>query len=196
MELYLIRHPRPAVAPGICYGQTDLGLAEPAAEVAARLRPLLPADFALHASPLARARLLAEALQTAGVGTSRIDLGHVGIFKALAQTAGLLPQKEEALFDCLQSKDLPGLRELLVEAPEGVRAALLALPTLYGGVDVLARAREVLPRQPEIVAALDDLQELASRLAGLPISFDLADLRGYHYQIGRASCRERVSSPV
>ena len=38
MELYLIRHPRPQVAPGVCYGQTDLGLAEPAAEVAERLR--------------------------------------------------------------------------------------------------------------------------------------------------------------
>ncbi|MGD9870583.1 MAG: alpha-ribazole phosphatase family protein [Thauera sp.] len=64
MQLHLIRHPRPAVEPGICYGQTDLGLAESAAEVAERLRPLLPESFALHASPLARARLLAEALGT------------------------------------------------------------------------------------------------------------------------------------
>lgn len=62
MQLHLIRHPRPDVAPGVCYGQTDLGLAEPAAAVAARLRPLLPESFSLHASPLARARLLAEAL--------------------------------------------------------------------------------------------------------------------------------------
>lgn len=68
MQLHLIRHPRPAVEPGVCYGQTDLGLAESAAEVAARLRPLLPESFALHASPLARARLLAEAL-----GTPRLD---------------------------------------------------------------------------------------------------------------------------
>ena len=64
MQLHLIRHPRPAVEPGTCYGQTDLGLAECPAEVAARLRPLLPDTFALHASPLARARLLAEALGT------------------------------------------------------------------------------------------------------------------------------------
>jgi ATP phosphoribosyltransferase regulatory subunit len=120
----------------------------------------------------------------------------VGLFKALAQKAGLLPQKEEALFDCLQSKDLPGLRELLVDAPEGVRAALLALPTLYGGVEVLARAREVLPVEPEIVAALDDLQELASRLAGLPISFDLADLRGYHYHSGVVFAAYGGNSPV
>lgn len=68
MQLHLIRHPRPAVEPGVCYGQTDLGLAESAAAVAARLRPLLPESFALHASPLARARLLAEKL-----GTPRLD---------------------------------------------------------------------------------------------------------------------------
>lgn len=141
-------------------------------------------------------RLLAEALRTAGVGTSRIDLGHVGLFKALAQTAGLLPQKEEALFDCLQFKDLPGLRELLVDAPEGVRAALLALPTLYGGVEVLARAREVLPRDAEILSALDDLEELASRLSDLPISFDLADLRGYHYHSGVVFAAYGGNSPV
>jgi len=64
MQLHLIRHPRPTVEPGICYGQTDLDLAESAAEVAARLRPLLPESFALHASPLARARLLADELGT------------------------------------------------------------------------------------------------------------------------------------
>jgi alpha-ribazole phosphatase len=68
MQLHLIRHPRPAVEPGICYGQTDLGLAESPAAVAERLRPLLPESFALHASPLARARLLAEAL-----GRPRLD---------------------------------------------------------------------------------------------------------------------------
>ena len=62
------RAPRPAVAPGICYGRLDVGLAESAAEAAARLRPLLPGTFALHASPLARARLLAEEL-----GTPRLD---------------------------------------------------------------------------------------------------------------------------
>jgi alpha-ribazole phosphatase len=64
MELHLIRHPRPDVAPGVCYGQTDVGLAEAAADVAARLRPLLPRDYDLHTSPLARAHLLAQELGT------------------------------------------------------------------------------------------------------------------------------------
>ncbi|WP_374262835.1 ATP phosphoribosyltransferase regulatory subunit [Zoogloea sp.] len=141
-------------------------------------------------------RLLAETLQIAGVGTSRIDLGHVGLFKALAQKAGLLPGREEALFDCLQAKDLPGLRDLLGDVAEDVRTALLALPTLYGGTEVLARARKILPADVEIQRALDDLEQLATRLAGLPISFDLADLRGYHYHSGVVFAAYGGKSPV
>lgn len=62
MRLYLVRHPLPAVAPGTCYGRTDLGLAENPASLAARLQSLLPADVPLYASPLQRCRLLAEHL--------------------------------------------------------------------------------------------------------------------------------------
>ncbi|WP_368664721.1 ATP phosphoribosyltransferase regulatory subunit [Zoogloea sp. LCSB751] len=141
-------------------------------------------------------RLLAEALQAAGVGTSRIDLGHVGLFKALVAKAGIGPEREEPLFDCLQSKDLPGLCDLLEGVAEDVRAALLALPTLYGGAEVLAQARAVLPADVEIQAALDGLQWLAGELEGLPISFDLADLRGYHYHSGVVFAAYGGNSPV
>lgn len=141
-------------------------------------------------------RLLAESLQTAGVGTSRIDLGHVGLFKALASKAGLLPEREEALFDCLQAKDLPGLRELLGDVSDEVSRALLALPTLYGGADVLTKAREILPNDVEIMTALGELEQLAAELADLPISFDLADLRGYHYHSGVVFAAYGGRSPV
>jgi len=141
-------------------------------------------------------RLLAETLQIAGVGTSRIDLGHVGLFKALAGKAGLLPQQEEALFDCLQAKDLPGLQDLLGDIPGELRAALFALPTLYGGAEVLAKARQIMPADPEIQMALSDLEELVTRLQGLPISFDLADLRGYHYHSGVVFAAYGGNSPV
>lgn len=141
-------------------------------------------------------RLLAESLLIAGVGTSRIDLGHVGIFKALARKAGLVPEREEALFDCLQSKDLPGLRELLGNVSCNVSNALLALPTLYGGAEVLAKARALLPDDIEIMTALGELEQLARELADLPISFDLADLRGYHYHSGVVFAAYGGRSPV
>lgn len=62
MRLYLIRHPRPDVTPGLCYGRSDLTLAEDAAVAAVALRFLLPENSPLFSSPLTRCRLLAEAL--------------------------------------------------------------------------------------------------------------------------------------
>lgn len=129
-------------------------------------------------------RLLSEVMRLAEVPASRIDLGHVGLFRVLAARAGMVPEREEELFDLLQAKDLPGLRELLADVAEPARSALLALPALYGGAEVLDEARMRLPDDVEIRAALDDLRTLAEALADLPISFDLADLRGYHYHNG------------
>lgn len=64
MQVFLIRHPRPQVAPGICYGQLDL-VAEDVAATAAVLRAQLPPGLPLISSPLARCRALAEALHPA-----------------------------------------------------------------------------------------------------------------------------------
>ncbi|MDO6387155.1 MULTISPECIES: histidine phosphatase family protein [unclassified Uliginosibacterium] len=61
-SIYLIRHPSVAVPPGVCYGQSDVALAEPVDALAAGLRAQLPAEFALISSPLTRCRQLAEAL--------------------------------------------------------------------------------------------------------------------------------------
>jgi alpha-ribazole phosphatase len=70
MEIVLIRHTRPAVDEGVCYGASDLGVCadfETQAQ-AVRLRLGDIAGAALSSSPLARCRKLAEAL-----GTPRYD---------------------------------------------------------------------------------------------------------------------------
>lgn len=65
MALTLIRHTRPAVKPGICYGRTDLALAHTFADEAdAVLAKLEPAE-ALVSSPLGRCRALAEQIGSA-----------------------------------------------------------------------------------------------------------------------------------
>ncbi|WUR12533.1 histidine phosphatase family protein [[Empedobacter] haloabium] len=62
MKLILVRHPRPLAAPGICYGSTDLPVAEDElARVVTDLRPLLPAA-PMFSSPLQRCALLARRL--------------------------------------------------------------------------------------------------------------------------------------
>ena len=128
-------------------------------------------------------RLLAEALRLADVPLVRFDIGHVGLFHALADSAGLNDAMREEAFSLLQSKDIPGLRALLADV-NAAREAILALPELYGGVEMLDAAEARLPRMPQVGAALDELRQLAIELADLPLGFDLADLRGYHYHSG------------
>ena len=72
MQLFLIRHPRPQVDAGVCYGRSDLALAEDATAVAARLRACCLPDVPVYSSPLTRCRLLAEALHPAPVCDERL----------------------------------------------------------------------------------------------------------------------------
>ena len=65
MQLYLIRHPLPDVAPGICYGRTDLALAADVTASAARIRPQVPGGLSVYSSPLRRCRELAARLHSA-----------------------------------------------------------------------------------------------------------------------------------
>ncbi|WP_300449456.1 histidine phosphatase family protein [Accumulibacter sp.] len=61
MQVFLIRHPPPRLAAGLCYGQLDVD-ADDALPIVERLRPLLPHATPIVASPLRRTRQLAEAL--------------------------------------------------------------------------------------------------------------------------------------
>ena len=140
-------------------------------------------------------RLLASALVRCGIVASRIDLGHVAVFRALAGQAGLGVAAEKELFGALQGKDVPAVRELVAGVAEPVRTALLTLPELYGDRRVLDQAVEVLPDRPEIATALNDLRRLADALSEFPLSFDLADLRGYHYHSGVAFAAYCAGSP-
>jgi alpha-ribazole phosphatase len=63
VTLWLVRHPRPLVAAGVCYGRTDLA-PEPAhtEQVARALAAQLPAALPVLSSPLVRCAQLADRL--------------------------------------------------------------------------------------------------------------------------------------
>lgn len=129
-------------------------------------------------------RLLGASLEKIKLKAYRVDLGHVGLFRALAKAAGVTPEVEESLFNLLQGKDVPGLSSLCATLPAPYGAALLDLAGLYGGAEVLEKARSQLPALPEVTAALDTLAQLIAAVPELPLSIDLSDLRGYHYHNG------------
>jgi ATP phosphoribosyltransferase regulatory subunit len=129
--------------------------------------------------------LALASLALAGFDEVRLDLCHVGVLRAILAEDPLARRDEAQLHALLRGKDVPGLEEITRGYSAATRDALLALPHLYGDVEVLARAREVLPALPGITRALGELAALAaSALGRAQVAIDLADLRGYQYESG------------
>ncbi|MFA7399971.1 MAG: ATP phosphoribosyltransferase regulatory subunit [Sideroxydans sp.] len=131
-------------------------------------------------------RLMMQILTLLGIQQVHLDLGHVGVFSALMNHAQVSEELEEQLFNALQHKDVPTLTQLVSGLPKDTQASVLALAQLSGGIEVIARAKSVLPNIPEIVAALNELEQAANQLKTLTgnVGIDLAELRGYHYHSG------------
>ena len=142
-------------------------------------------------------KMLLKTLKSLGVQALHLDLGHVGIFRALMNAAKADDGLESDLFHALQAKDIPAITELTRHMQADLRDALLVLPTLYGERSILARAAEALPKLPEIGRALDALETLAEDLAAsdAELYFDLAELRGYHYHNGVVFAAYAQGSP-
>lgn len=65
MEVYIVRHTKVAVNKGICYGQTDVDLADSFREEIEQLKKQLPTDFdKVYSSPLKRCKQIAENFST------------------------------------------------------------------------------------------------------------------------------------
>lgn len=85
MTLYLMRHPKPAIAEGVCYGATDLDLAQ--APDRASLPPLSAFAY-LITSPLKRCRRLADSIaEISGIAPqidARLQEMHFGRWEGIA----------------------------------------------------------------------------------------------------------------
>lgn len=135
--------------------------------------------------------LMLETLRDAGAVEPHLDLGHVGIFRQLAQQGQLDARAEARLHYALQRK---AVDELAAEVAAltidpRVGAMIVELADLNGGSGVLDRARASLrDAVPGVHVCIDELYALAravtARRPDVPIHFDLAELRGYHYHTG------------
>ncbi len=128
-------------------------------------------------------RLLCDSLALAGVRGARVDIGHVAVFRSIVREAKVNAELEAELFEALQKKDVPALKSLTRKINSLARNAILLLPELYGGAEVLAIAEKKLPKIDSLQKALKTLRALANACS-IQASFDLAELRGYHYHSG------------
>jgi ATP phosphoribosyltransferase regulatory subunit len=133
--------------------------------------------------------LLNDVLNLSQVGEITLDMSHAGLLTAILGDFSPKPDSLDALYSALQTKDLPGLNQVLLDWPSEVKSAVLALANLSGSPKkVLDQARQNLPKTATVKAALDELERLCAAVADLPnspqLNLDLSDLKGYQYHSG------------
>ena len=128
-------------------------------------------------------QLALHVLAQSDVGQVSVDLGDARIVKALLADVPLEAAARQSLHQALAAKDISTLQRLAASLPADVGQALLRLPELYGDVSILEKGLAILAPWPQAVEALQQMQWLASHL-DVPVTVDLADLRGYAYYSG------------
>lgn len=131
-------------------------------------------------------RLMIKALQVLGLKELHIDFSHVAIFEALVKAGNISANLEQDLYTALQSKDKASVALLAQNLDANIKKALIDLTDLNGDVTMLQKAAQQLPKIGAITKALADLSSVAAQLTDLnvQVSFDLSELRGYHYHSG------------
>ena len=119
LTLQLIRHPRPLVEPGICYGRLDVA-AENATPHARRLLAELPPGLPVWSSPLQRCRVLACALHPEPLLDARLAEMDFGAWEGLAWDA--VPRQQLDAW----AADVAGYAPPGGESPRQLQARALA----------------------------------------------------------------------
>lgn len=142
------------------------------------------------ASDIEIVRLMLATLAQAGLEQPCIDLGHIGIFRALSAASALNAAEQQEVFDILQRKAGDELRALYKEwgVSDAAGLALAALIDFNGDQAILKEAAERFAGVSEAAGlAIAELEALVAAIgdnADILINIDLAELRGYHYHTG------------
>lgn len=133
--------------------------------------------------------MMIECLQRTGLDEFKVDIGHAGLFRGLAEEAGLTGEETERLKLYLANKNSFAVEDMLEkrDIPTGCKELLIGLPDLFGGEETIAYAREK-TENPRALEALERLEKLYHILNtyGMEehITFDLGMLSHYEYYTG------------
>ena len=118
----------------------------------------------------------------------RLEIGHIGYFKALLDKLGVEKMVEEEIRMLISAKNYPALNDLLDTIGDNqVIRTLKQLPRLFGGVEVFDKAAELFT-DDKIDGILVNLREVYNRLSSLgyegKISVDLGIVSHMDYYTG------------
>ncbi len=114
MRLYLIRHTKPDIAPGICYGQSDVPVKESdIAELIPTIKARCPDGIPAYSSPLSRCLKLAQQLDTDCIVDARLMELDFGTWEM--QTWEQIPREQIDAWAADTMQYAPGGQENLAQ---------------------------------------------------------------------------------
>jgi alpha-ribazole phosphatase len=168
--IYLIRHTTPAVARGMCYGQTDLDVTETFSEEAAAIRQYLPGTIGLvYSSPLKRCTLLAKELfpdRSVQLSPELMEI-HCGEWEMCAWD-DLPPEQVGPWMADFVRVRIPG-GESYLDLHERVTRCWESVSRENGGSRPAADAREGTPGDIAIVAHGGVIRSILSGITGVAL---------------------------
>ncbi len=142
------------------------------------------------ASDIEIVKLMISTLKKAGIDKLYLDLGHIGIFRALSRASSCDSEQQTVIFEMLQRKAKAELLTFYKEKKikDAASLAICDLIDMNGGIDVIKEALKAFSKiDKSINADLKELKTLVKSLtdeSNVDIHIDLAELRGYHYHTG------------
>lgn len=133
-----------------------------------------------------------EALEAVGGNNFRIELGHAGIYRALIRSLDIDREGAENIRRLIENKTYAALRDALEPfKDQEAYHALLAMPTLFGGSDVLDEVKNLTSNE-KVLAATAYLKKLMDAIAAAGfadnVMIDLGLVHGMDYYTGMMFC--------
>ncbi|PLX98854.1 MAG: ATP phosphoribosyltransferase regulatory subunit [Desulfuromonas sp.] len=133
--------------------------------------------------------MVVECFRAVGAKEFSVDLGQVEFFRGVLDSLDLEGEAAHRVTEAISRKDASSLRELLAELDidERARSEVMALPRLFGGVEVLERAAATVSneRSKRALETLFTVRDIL-KVYGVEehVTFDLGELRGLDYHTG------------
>ncbi|RGR61148.1 ATP phosphoribosyltransferase regulatory subunit [Dorea formicigenerans] len=133
--------------------------------------------------------MVIESMQAIGLMEFQLSVGHLGFFQSLIEDAALDEEARERVVELINNRNYFGVEEYLdsIMVKRSSKEAFAALGNLVGGVEVLAKAKNIAPNSSGIMAVkrLEKIYDILE-LYGVEkfVTFDLSMTGNYGYYTG------------
>lgn len=134
--------------------------------------------------------LLIDCLSAAGLQDFQVEIGQIDFFNGLMEAAEIGQEEQEYLRELIENKNYFGVEEVISSKalPDDICSAILQLPKLFGSVEQLETAKELVKNIPVSYQAIEQLEKLYGilKIYGLEshVTFDMGMLGKFQYYTG------------